>query len=424
MSNQPRETAVENLLAATDSGANTAGEWRRGWRVVAGSMAGIGSGLYMFLTVFGFFVKPLSAEFGWTRAEIATSSFAIVAASVFMPVTGWLVDRGRIGNLLFCGAGAFALAYLSFPLMSGPLWQYYAIVALIALFGAPCTAPFVFARPVIRAFDKSRGLALGAIMCGVPLLALCGLPLLSHIIATHGWRSGFMCMLPLSIGFGALSWWLMGRGERARGEQPGSPVTVLQTGLNLREVFADPRFWLLMLAMLGTSFSIGLYLSSLQPLLSDKGVDATTAGFLGAWQAIMVVASRLIFGTVIDRFWAPLVGAIGFAAPSLGLLILYGVGSHAIVLALGIALIAAADGAEASLMSYLTSHYFGSRTFGVVNGFLGGAGSIAVAAAGLLAGLCFDRNGNYNMILLAGMTLSPIAALSTLISGFLKRKAR
>jgi len=421
MSNQVRETAVENRLVEAGIGAT---EWQRGWQVVAGSMAGIGSGLYMFVTVFGFFVKPLSAEFGWTRAEIATSSLAIVAASVFMPVTGWLVDRGRIGTLLVCGAGAFALAYLSFSMMSGPLWQYYAIVALIALFGAPCTAPFVFARPVVRAFDKSRGLALGAIMCGVPLLALGGLPLLSRVIATHGWRSGFLCLLPLSIGFGALSWWFMRRTERARAEPSSCPATVVQAGLTLREVLADARFWLLMLAMSGTSFSIGIYLSSLQPLLSDKGIDATTAGFLGAWQAVMVVVSRLIFGIVIDRFWAPLVGAIGFAAPCLGLLILYGTGPHALVLALGIALIAAADGAEASLMSYLTSHYFGSRAFGVVNGLLGGVGVIAVAAAGMLAGLCFDRHGNYDAILLAGMTLSPIAAFSTLTSGFLRRKGR
>lgn len=422
MSNQPQDVAATGTVAVAGAGPFEAHEWRRGWTVVAGSMAGIGSGLYMFVTVFGFFVKPLGAEFGWTRAQIASSSMAILAASVLMPVTGLLIDKGRITRVLAFGAGAFAVAYAAFSMMSGPIWQYYLIVALIALIGAPCTAPFVFAKPVVRAFTRSRGLALGTIMCGVPLLAFAGLPLLAHIIATYGWRSGFLFLVPVSVGLGTLSYCLMRYSAGPVTTETVKPLAA--RGATLREVLGDLRFWLLMVTMAGTNFSIGVYLSSLQPLLSDKGVSGGTAAFLGAWQGLSVVGSRLLFGAVIDRLWAPLVGAVGLAAPAAGLFILYSSGPNAIVLAAGIALIAAADGAEAGLMSYLTSRYFGERAFGVVNGVLGGLGSISVAVAGMLAGFAFDHYGNYNLVLLTGAVLSPIAAIATLTSGFVKGKWR
>src|SRR5882724_7244901 len=53
-----------------------------GWRVVVaacfGVMAGFGS---LFVYTFAVFVKPLSAEFGWSR-EAVSSGFAIAAVTV------------------------------------------------------------------------------------------------------------------------------------------------------------------------------------------------------------------------------------------------------------------------------------------------------------------------------------------------------
>src|SRR5579862_1971973 len=66
-----------------------------GWRVVLaaclGVMAGFGS---LFVYTFTVFVKPLSAEFGWSR-EAVSSGFAIGAVTVGLcsPLLGRWIDR-------------------------------------------------------------------------------------------------------------------------------------------------------------------------------------------------------------------------------------------------------------------------------------------------------------------------------------------
>src|ERR1700685_578629 len=66
-----------------------------GWRVVLaaclGVMAGFGS---LFVYTFSVFVKPLAAEFGWSR-EAISSGFAIAAVTlgVISPLLGRWIDR-------------------------------------------------------------------------------------------------------------------------------------------------------------------------------------------------------------------------------------------------------------------------------------------------------------------------------------------
>ena len=66
-----------------------------GWRVVLaaclGVMAGFGS---LFVYTFTVFVKPLGAEFGWSR-EAVSSGFAIGAVTVGLcsPLLGRWIDR-------------------------------------------------------------------------------------------------------------------------------------------------------------------------------------------------------------------------------------------------------------------------------------------------------------------------------------------
>ena len=50
-----------------------------------------------FTYIFSAFLKPLSQEFGWSRAQTAAAfSLYLLAAGLVLPLWGWLADRAGV----------------------------------------------------------------------------------------------------------------------------------------------------------------------------------------------------------------------------------------------------------------------------------------------------------------------------------------
>jgi MFS family permease len=420
------------VAAAQSAGRRRIGpaqEWARGWPAVGGAMLGIAAGMNMFFVTSGFFVKPLVAEFGWSRGQVALFAVTTFICGLLVPVTGAIADRYGSRILVAVGSLMFAACYLAFAGMTGAYWQYLVILAIIGLVCGPATVPFVFLRPVAVAFDRSRGFAMAVAMSGFPLLSFALLPALQYVISTQGWRVGFLCLAPLALALGAASWLLLARAYDPHRPVAGTvsadrPRATDAPGLSLRQVLVDPRFWLLALAMVAVNVPVGIFVTTLQPMLSDRGVDGRTAAFLGAWQGAVTVVARISFGALVDRFWPPLIGAIALGAPLFGLLIFIGAGSQVAPLAAAIALVAVAFGAESDLLAYFTSRYFGLRAFGAVLGALGVFYGLSVSLGSIIAGFMFDRFGTYQHVLIGGAALSAVAAAAILASGLVGRSGR
>jgi MFS family permease len=399
-------------------------EFRGGWPALAGAMLGMGAGLGMFGTVSGFFVKPLQAEFGWGRGEIALSSAAFIATSLLMPLIGVLVDRK--GARLFVGIGAaiFAGCYVALAMMPGELWVYIAILAVVGLLAGPATAPLVFTRPVVEAFDSQRGLAIALAMSGSTLIAVAALPALQWLIQTHGWRAGYWAMAPFSLLLGGLSFALFKVSEaRLRAHKAATTAAPSLSGVALGAAVRDARFWLLALTMIFANMAVGAAGGQLQPLLSDKGVPGVTAALLGSWYAAMILVGRLVVGSMLDRFWPPMVAAISLAGPVVGLLLLAGDSAAIAVLMVAITLMALAQGAEGDLLAFFTARLFGLRAFGSIFGVLGLLYGVSASIGGLMGGMMFDHFGNYQLMLQIGSVLSVLSALSILLLGVVRRSA-
>ena len=67
----------------------------RGWSVVAASAVASATGFASILIyTFGSFIKPLSAEFGWSRQTISTAfACASFTLGLCSPALGYLLDR-------------------------------------------------------------------------------------------------------------------------------------------------------------------------------------------------------------------------------------------------------------------------------------------------------------------------------------------
>ena len=108
-------------------------ELARGWRLVAGSLLGISTGVSsLYFYSLGIFLKPLAEEFGWGRgaaslgALVGTAGAALTAIPVGRVVDRWGSLRVAVGSLLllalgFVCLGAFTSGLVSFLLITGVL---------------------------------------------------------------------------------------------------------------------------------------------------------------------------------------------------------------------------------------------------------------------------------------------------------------
>jgi MFS family permease len=79
-------------------------------------------------------------------------------------------------------------------------------------------------------------------------------------------------------------------------------------------------------------------------------------------------------------------------------------------------------GAEADIIAYLTSRYFGLRSFGLIYGFLFAAFTLAGALGPVLMGVGFDHLGSYRAPLLFFLAATLVAtALLTRLGPYVYR---
>jgi MFS family permease len=90
------------------------------------------------LLVFTFviFLKPLSAEFGWSRESIS-SAFGIAAMTVAIcsPALGHLLDRVGARPVVLCCMTVFGIAFGSLSLLTPSLTHLYVIFVVIGIVG-------------------------------------------------------------------------------------------------------------------------------------------------------------------------------------------------------------------------------------------------------------------------------------------------
>ena len=99
-----------------------------GWRVAfASSACVLVSFASLLVYTFAIFLKPLSAEFGWSR-EAVSAAFGIAALAVAAcsPPLGWLLDRYPARRIILPCLTIFGCAFGSLSLLTPHLWQFYA----------------------------------------------------------------------------------------------------------------------------------------------------------------------------------------------------------------------------------------------------------------------------------------------------------
>ncbi len=422
-----------------------------GWRVVLASQFGVLTGFgSLFVFTFSVFLKPLSAQFGWSR-EAISSGFALAAVTVGVcsPGIGRALDRFPPRRIILPCMAVFTAGFACLGFLRSSLLLFYAICVLLGIVGNGA-AHLAYSRAIVPWFHKRLGMALALVMAGSGLGSMV-LPVLAQALIGHwGWRMGYWLLgsFAFTLSF-PLSWKFVhearatGPGDndkqprplpeadhpqetvaaetaeededlRGRSPMTGGPPAPLASGATWREGLASFPFWIIAAALVLNSVSVNGVLAHLSALLTDRGISGADAAVALAALGATSLAGRLAVGGLLDRFRASRVAFLTLLPGALGIVLLVRTSTLATgCLASG--LIGIAMGAEADITPYLLKRYFGVRSFSTLYGFTWLFYAFAAGAGPVMMGYAFDKTGSYRPMLAPLSLAMALAAGSMLL---------
>jgi MFS family permease len=320
---------------------------------------------------FGVFVRPLEAEFGWTRTQVSLASVIISWMIVLVsPLQGILIDRFGARPVVLCSIPAFAAGIAALYVLPNNLAVFYLMWVIIPVLAVGLW-PLAYLKAVSTWFDRRLGLAIGIANAGIGIGSALVPLIAGTLIATYGWRSGYLGLAIIAL---AVTWpvsWLFLREQHAVGEarKPGAGQAPPLFGIPFKEAARTRSFWLLA----GAYFLLGVINTALItqqiPMLIDSGLTPQAAAFVQSVFGIAMMVGRLGTGYVIDRVFAPWVMIV----VSLGAAIacaMYGSGVAGAMVFVSACLIGLVVGAEFDVLAFMIKRYFGIVAYGRLYGVI------------------------------------------------------
>ena len=387
-----------------------------GWRVAAASSACIFVSFASLLVyTFGIFLKPLTLEFQWSREAVSAAfGFAALAVAVCSPVLGWLLDRFPARRIIVPSMAIFGCVFASLSLLRPPIWHLYATFILLGIVGNG-TAHLAYSRALSTWFDKRRGVAFAALLGGGALGAMV-LPVAAQLlIGRVGWRATFALFGAMVLAVGLPLGWRVRERTQARSDQKHA-----EEGATTTQAIRSRAFWIILAVLFFCSLSQNGALEHISALLTDRGISAGSAALAASALGAATLASRLVTGWLLDRYFAPRVGLVLLSIAAIGTFLLARAHSAAAGIT-GAACIGIGMGGEADLTPYLLTRYFGLRSFSSLYGWSWTVYAVAGALGPVLMGRAFDLTGSYTKLLVLLAALTCVAAVLML---FLPRYER
>lgn len=406
------------MSASLDS---TTSRYYYGWIVAIGCGIGMATGIASVLTsTFQVFLQPLQAEFGWTRPQLfgaLTVTLLVVTASA--PFFGVIVDKFGARRLILTGLLLEGLVMASFAWQDdsiGMLYVRYVALALVAM----GTTHIAFARVITVWFDRQRGLALGIMLAGVGLGNIVWPVLTQWAIDTWGWRAAYLviAVIILVVGLGVVallvrdspeSMGLTVDGVEARAASVSTPAGAAY-GMERREAMRTRTFWLMLAAFLLIGASVSSVQGHMIPILTSRGVSASTAAIVLSILGGSLVVGRIAAGWLMDRYFAPRV-AVAFLIGPIVAIALLGAGVTGVWAFVAGALTGLAVGAEMDVTTFLAGRYFGVRHFSAIFAFFYAVYTLGAAFGPLGTAIAADINGGYTGVLMVHAGLLVLGAL-------------
>jgi len=426
-----------------------------GWYVVAASFAILfltGSGSSMI----GVMIKPMGADFGWSRTSISSAIFVNMAVyAVSIIVTGRLYDRFGPKWVIACSTVLFAAGFALMATMDS-LWQFLLYYGVIAAAGLGGTTVPLFGSLMGRWFDRWKGLAASLALAGNCLGQFLLIPVFSDLIDGSGWRvtslwiAGLCGVVGLVLTFtvirgdpGQLGLKPFGAdGSERRAEEPArmaasaveprraeaaagvsiesgaaSAAPAAAAGprdLTLLEAMRTRALWLYAFVMFVCGSGDYFVSTHLVPMVTDYGISTSVAASMFAWLSLISLAGILVAGPASDAIGYKIPIAVTFALRVVVFAILLKyqgiVPFWVFSVSFGFTLLVTAP-----LTPMLVRTLYGVTHIGFISGFITTVHMVGGGLWAYLAGIIFDNTGDYRLAFWISLGFAAAATVAMLL---------
>ena len=367
---------------------------------------------------YGVFFKPMAGELGINAATTSAAySISFFMEGVFSLISGGLADRFGPRIVLSLSSILVAAGYCLMPLVQSP-WQLYLIYGIIL--GIGMGAMFVpLVSMTARWFNARRNLMTGLVSSGAGAGMLIVPSSTAYLIDRYGWRTSFLIIgiaVPVVIFIAAQ---FMRRDPESTGTVPygesGKTVADGSTanGHSLHEALRSRQFWVVFIMVFWFSMFSMAYNVHIVPDAINSGMSPTSAAHILALTGALMLAGRIVLGTIADRTGNKPIFIFCFMISTCALLLISFMQAHWVFFVLAV-MIGFSQGGVGSSQSPLIASLFGLRSHGLIFGFLGFGSTFGAAVGPLLTGFLFDLTGSYDWALL----MCAAASLISLVFAF------
>lgn len=382
-------------------------EWAKGWPIVVSSLVGIAFCLsplpYYSL---GVLAPELINEFGWDRAEV-TFGFFCMTIGVFIgaPVAGYFTDRYGPRKVVLPSTIILGLTMMAFVFMDGSLWTFYLIFTLMATLSVG-TLPITWTKAINNSFDKTRGIALGVALTGTGIYGFFAPTYVQWLIDGWGWKAAYIGVgaLPIVFAF-PLAFFLFSDKSVDKKEivtNSNTAKSVETYGMTMAEIVRNYRFYIFLVSFFVLGAAISGILANSVLILLDKGYtpQAATSLLTGVGiTGLSVLFGRALGGYLLDRFWPPGVAFVFMIVPVIACYLLMQENSSMLMNSIALAITGLAAGVEYDMMAFLTSRYFGMRSYGRTYAIVYALYGVGAGASPFVYNKVQIATGSYDLIL-------------------------
>ncbi|MGH7362311.1 MAG: L-lactate MFS transporter [Candidatus Methylomirabilales bacterium] len=391
----------------------------RWWRIAGGLSMNLALGAVYAWSIF---VRPLEAEFGWTRAQVSTVfTILVFVFGLTFIAGGRLQDKKGPFMVSVIGATLNAIGFFMCAWTTSTTWIFFWL-GVVAATGQG----FGYATPIpvmAKWFPDRRGLAVGLAVAGYGGGSAIFGPLGGNfLIPTYGWRTTFIVFGIIFFVMGMIGAFLLKNppaGYRPAGWTPAPATAKVAAGTYEyipSETLRTPTLYFMWIAYaLGTSAGL-MVISQLVPFARSVGHSielATTAIFIGA---LGNASGRIFSGWMSDALGRLNVLRLMIAASAVAMPILYHVGNNVALLYIMVFVVYWCYGTQLSVNASTTSDFWGTKNAGVNYGLLFTAWGVAGIIGPRIGGQMFDAYKDYRIAFYTAGVLCAVALVSELIA--------
>jgi MFS family permease len=363
----------------------------------------------------GVIIKPLEADFGWSRASISFAiAVSLIAFGFGAPLGGSLMDKFGPRRVTL---GGMALNAIGLALLIGlrDLWQLHLLWGLLVGAGTGAISGVLGATVALRWFNSYRGVILGVFGAASAAGQLVFLPALIGLASVAGWQA-VIGLLAIIAGFVLIPIVIFMRdfpadvGTGALGEPTAATASVDARKTTLREAVRTRDFWLLAGSFFVCGYTTnGLIGTHLLPHTLEHGFQEAEISWAIALMGLMNIVGTMASGWLSDRYDNRKLLAMYYGFRAMGLAAL-----PFILEMKGMLLFSVIYGldwvATVPPTVNLTAQRFGRASVGTLYGWIFCSHMLGAALASYSGGLFRDLLGDYHLIFISAAIMGIIAS--------------